>query len=236
MKIAVTMRSVLDQATGERRDCISRDVVALVERLGAIPMLVPNGLRDVMTLMRGTAVDALLLTGGNDLCDMDAGAHSKRHPADALRDHTEGMLLRYATDAQLGVFGICRGMQLIARFFGGAIECIEPGGAHVNTQHAVELAAGPLHELIDEDNLKRLMRQPMMTNSFHNFGVRASALPSELVALATSHDGYVEALKHRTLPIAGVSWHPERAGSAAALDALLLRAWLDSCSAAAARA
>jgi putative glutamine amidotransferase len=236
MNVAVTMRSVVDDATGERRDCISRDIVALVERMGAVPMLVPNGLHDAAAFVGRVGVDGLLLTGGNDLCGVDASENAGAHrSSEERRDRTEEALVRFAVETQVPVFGICRGLQLIARWFGGGIERIDSPDAHRRSHHALKPVHAELEALVGAQEAARLTVQPLVTNSFHRFGVRAEAMPTALAALAMSPDGYVEALRHRELPIVAVCWHPERAGSATALDALLLGAWMDWCMAAAAR-
>jgi anthranilate/para-aminobenzoate synthase component II len=45
-------------------------------------------------------------------------------------------------------------------------------------------------------------------------------LPSELLAVAHSEDGVVQGIRHRTLPITGVQFHPESIMTAAGMDLL----------------
>lgn len=214
------MRSVNEAQTGEVRDCISRDVVSWVEELGAAPMLVPNGLRDAVACVRESGASGVLLTGGNDCGE------------DPVRDATEEALLRYAVDASLPVFGMCRGMQMIVRCFGGRVEPMLPARAHIAVRHAIALQRDALDVWCDGGHSE----ERVMTNSYHKFGVREEALPEELTVFARSDDGYVEGIRHRALPIAGVMWHPERAGSCKAFDAALMRTWLAWCAQAAVRA
>jgi putative glutamine amidotransferase len=210
MNVAVSMRAVTDEATGEKRDAISRDVIALLERHGATPLLVPNGLEDVAAWMQVTGARCVLLTGGNDLGGSGGGS------ADAARDATEAALLDESLRRRLPVFGWCRGMQVIVRHFGGGLpERIAPAKGHVRVQHEIEVTPA--------DDMEA---QRVVTNSFHDYGVRLEALPAGLAALAMSDDGWVEGVRHRELPVWGVQWHPERAGSCTALDEALLAAWL----------
>lgn len=208
------MRSAVDDASDEVRDCISRDVIAWLEGIGAAPVLVPNGLRDVARFVRDAGARGLVLTGGNDIGD------------DVVRDEAEGELLGFAAETRLPVFGVCRGLQLVVRVFGGgAPQRIEPAKSHVGS-HAVELREA-MGELVGPCDRR------VMTNSFHDFGVREESVPADLEVLAMSPDGFVEALRHRALPMVAVQWHPERAGSCAALDERLARVWSEWCAQAA---
>ena len=47
-----------------------------------------------------------------------------------------------------------------------------------------------------------------MVNSYHDFGTTETN--QELTVWARAHDGIVKAIKHVTLPIFGIMWHPER--------------------------
>jgi putative glutamine amidotransferase len=105
------------------------------------------------------------------------------------RDITENLILDYAIDnPKVKIFGICRGLQLMVTKLGGSIT---PTKDHVGVLHRV-MGSGY------DGNV----------NSFHNF--RIELLPSNFSILATSEDGSVEAIKHKTLPWVGWMWHPER--------------------------
>ena len=58
-------------------------------------------------------------------------------------------------------------------------------------------------------------------NSYHRFGTRESRAPLETWAVAS--DGVVKAVRHRTLPVLGIMWHPERTSPVAAADVALFR-------------
>lgn len=226
MIVAVTMRSAVDQSTGERRDCLSRDVVSMLERMGVTPALVPNGVRDPAAWLQRIGAEGLLLTGGNDVCGAPMASDTK-DSSDATRDATEAALLTHAVRALMPVFGICRGMHMIIRHFGGnEMERIQPADSHVRVQHDVILDCDALRDVADVRGMASVA-----TNSYHTLGVRPRSVPGELIVFATSRDGFVEGVRHRTLPIIAVQWHPERAGSAGALDELLLGAWLRECAA-----
>jgi putative glutamine amidotransferase len=116
--------------------------------------------------------------------------------ASACRDATERALLDHALAHGLPVFGVCRGLQLIQVYFGGELSRVE---GHAGTTHAVG----------DRE-----------VNSYHHWGVHAPAAPLE--AFARAADGLVEGLRHPSLPLAAVQWHPER-GELHAADLALVR-------------
>lgn len=51
---------------------------------------------------------------------------------------------------------------------------------------------------------------PVVVNSYHNFGVYPDGLGPYLQAVATAPDGSVEAVAHKHLPQWAIMWHPER--------------------------
>jgi N5-(cytidine 5'-diphosphoramidyl)-L-glutamine hydrolase len=207
-RVGVTMRLTSAQGYVEPRDAISHDFCRALERCNARFTLIPNGLADPVRFFTDAGCDALLLTNGNDL-------------ADSPRDLTENALLAHAVAHRLPTLGVCRGLQLIVRFFGGRVS---PGisaqpevGSHVAIRHAVQL----------EGSMQRLFGASARTvNSFHDQGVLASDLPAELELTAQARGGVVEAIAHRELPIWAVQWHPERAADDPEGEARLLRHFL----------
>jgi para-aminobenzoate synthetase component 2 len=50
---------------------------------------------------------------------------------------------------------------------------------------------------------------PFVATRYHSLVVRPDSVPDELVVTATSTDGVVMGLRHRTLAVEGVQFHPE---------------------------
>ena len=97
------------------------------------------------------------------------------------------------------VFGICLGHQLIALSYGGSTSKLPYG--HRGGNHPVkDMATGKV----------------LITSQNHGFAVTGdeSGIPGA-PELAVTHlnlnDGTVEGLRHRTLPVFGVQYHPEAA-------------------------
>lgn len=201
MKILVSMRTVENPTYHETRDAISRDWCRLFIDYGLLPILVPNGLDDP-TGYFDLGARGLLLTGGDGM-----GPEGAPTP----RDVTERALLDAAIARTMPVFGVCRGMQVINRHFGGRNAAVLPG-PHVGT-HGVEVSGYGRRQI----------------NSFHDHGVLADGLAPGLSAFATADDGVIEAIRHRDLTVTAIQWHPERPNPAADLDRALLTEWLQQC-------
>jgi gamma-glutamyl-gamma-aminobutyrate hydrolase PuuD len=190
-RIGITQRVEVVAAYGERRDCLDQAWSRLFSRLGLDLVPVPNTLDDVAGWARRQALDGLVLSGGNDLAHL-LGA-TKTAPE---RDACERELLSLASSGQLPVLGVCRGMQMINCYLGGALS---PVVDHVATLHPVS----PLNEAA-------LFKHYGMVNSYHDWGIDFVGLAAGLQAIVLAEDKTIEAFRHDWLPWFGVMWHPER--------------------------
>ncbi len=94
------------------------------------------------------------------------------------------------------VLGVCLGMQGLVTAYGGTVERIEP--AHGDVARVTH----------DGRGVFRGMEQGFAAVRYHSLGV--TALPTDvLTATAWSEDGVVMGVRHRTLPLEGVQFHPE---------------------------
>lgn len=201
--IAITMRVV--EATGEERDAISEDWIRFLRERGFAPLLLPNDAAIAQVLCAKAKPRGLILSNGNDV-----GWNQKWRSTAGLsvapqRDRTEAALLDDACRAKTPILGVCRGMQMLAAYFGGRLRRVE---RHAGVRHSVRLENGAAGR-----------SRSARVNSYHNFGIMARDCPSTLEPFAHAEDGSVEAFRHATLPIVGVMWHPERPDAPKALDA-----------------
>ncbi len=95
--------------------------------------------------------------------------------------------------ANIPIFGICIGHQLLALAFGGSTQKMEKG--HRGANHPVkDLTTGQIE----------------ITSQNHGFMVMADSLPDDVeVTHISLFDGSVEGLKHKTKPVFCVQYHPE---------------------------
>lgn len=106
--------------------------------------------------------------------------------------------LIHAAAGKLPIFGVCLGHQAIGQAFGGA----------------VVRAPRPMHGKIStithaDQGLFAGVPSPFRATRYHSLMVAAESFPAALEATASSEDGVVQGLQHRTLPIYGVQFHPE---------------------------
>ncbi|MER6322514.1 anthranilate synthase component II [Streptomyces coelicoflavus] len=115
------------------------------------------------------------------------------HPADS--GHVE-LVHRFAGEVPL--LGVCLGHQAIGLAYGGRIEVAEQV-MHGRTSTVRHDGAGVFQGL----------GNTLEATRYHSLVV-AEPLPVELVTTAVSTDhAYVMGLRHRTLPVEGVQFHPE---------------------------
>ena len=163
-------------------------------------------------------VDGLLLTGGHDVDPLLYG--ERPHPAyvasEPGRDAFEIELVQRAYDADLPVFAICRGMQVlnVARY-GTLIQDIpDQIGARMNHKVA-DPAFAIAHDiwLTGETLLERLVHDRIEAdacpvNSRHHQAVKA--VGQGLIVTSTAPDGVIESVEDPTRRFfLGVQWHPE---------------------------
>lgn len=158
--------------------------------------------------------DGLVLCGGGDLGDRYTGAVNPA-PADVdlRRDRAELALISAFLDAGLPILGICRGHQILNAALGGTLILdLPPAGRAVHTQAE---GADQVHLVRTEPDsfAGRLYGETCQVNSAHHQAV--DRLADGLRAVQWAEDGVVEALEHRSAPLWGVQWHPERLDGAA---------------------
>jgi anthranilate synthase/aminodeoxychorismate synthase-like glutamine amidotransferase len=105
------------------------------------------------------------------------------------------------------VFGVCLGHQAIAAAFGARI------------RHAAEPMHGKCSSARhDGDGVFAGLPSPLTVARYHSLVVDPESLPADLVVTAWSDTGEIMGVRHRTLPIEGVQFHPESLFTAQGTD------------------
>ena len=162
-------------------DSFVYNLVQYLGELGADPIVHRN---DEITIddARSLQPDAVLLSPGPGRPE-DAG------------------ILCSAIEAFAGVvpvFGVCLGHQAIGHVFGGNVVSA-PELVHGKTSEIEHFNVGVFEGL---DN-------PLTATRYHSLIVDEDSLPGSLEVTARTSDGMIMGLRHRTLDIEGVQFHPE---------------------------
>jgi para-aminobenzoate synthetase component 2 len=100
----------------------------------------------------------------------------------------------------INVFGVCLGMQAVAIHFGGKLYHL-PMVVHGQPKK--------LKILQSNHFIFKGIPDQCEVGLYHSWAVDPHTLPGCLEPLATTQDGTLMALVHKTLPICGVQFHPE---------------------------
>ena len=116
----------------------------------------------------------------------------------------------------LPLFGVCLGHQAIGVAFGATVT--RAGELlHGKTSEVHHKGVGVLTGLPD----------PFTATRYHSLAVVEDTLPAELEVTARTASGVVMAMRHTTLPIEGVQFHPESVLTES--GHLMLANWLAAC-------
>jgi anthranilate synthase/aminodeoxychorismate synthase-like glutamine amidotransferase len=108
---------------------------------------------------------------------------------------------------QIPTLGVCLGHQAIAVAFGGTVD-LAPEPRHGKVSPITHDGVGIFNDIPN----------PFMATRYHSLAT--VELPDELSAVAHSEDGVVQGIRHRSLPIVGVQFHPESIMTVAGMDLL----------------
>ena len=96
------------------------------------------------------------------------------------------------------IFGVCLGHQAIAAAFGATVSRA-PELLHGKTSLVHHQGVGVLAGLPD----------PFIATRYHSLAVEPSTVPAELEVTGTTDSGVIMAIRHRSLTVEGVQFHPE---------------------------
>ncbi len=107
-------------------------------------------------------------------------------------------MVHYCAEHNIPLFGVCLGHQAICVAFGGTVSQA-PELLHGKTSLVHHLGKGVLKDVPN----------PFTATRYHSLALEKSTLPKELEVTSETESGVVMSVRHKTLPIEGVQFHPE---------------------------
>jgi para-aminobenzoate synthetase component 2 len=107
-------------------------------------------------------------------------------------------MINYCAENSIPLFGVCLGHQAIGEAFGATVSRA-PELLHGKTSQVIHNGAGVLNNL----------PSPFTATRYHSLAVERETVPSVLEITGSTESGVVMSMRHATLPIEGVQFHPE---------------------------
>jgi len=107
-------------------------------------------------------------------------------------------MIKYCAENSIPLFGVCLGHQAIGEAFGATVSRA-PELLHGKTSLVHHNGAGVMEHL----------PSPFTATRYHSLAVEADTVPDVLEVTGRTESGVIMSLRHKTLPIEGVQFHPE---------------------------
>lgn len=99
---------------------------------------------------------------------------------------------------KIPIFGVCLGHQSIAQVFGGDV---------VRAERLMHGKTSEMHH--NGETIFKGLENPFTATRYHSLIVKNETLPDCLEVTAWTEENEIMAIRHKTLPIEGVQFHPE---------------------------
>jgi anthranilate synthase component 2 len=110
-------------------------------------------------------------------------------------------LIRQA-DGSVPILGVCLGHQAIGQVYGGSV---------VRAAHPMHGKMSTIHHT--GKGVFRGLNNDFQATRYHSLTIDPASLPPDLEITATSDDGIIQGVMHKTHPVHGVQFHPESIAS-----------------------
>ena len=114
------------------------------------------------------------------------------------RDAGVSMEMIAAFAGQVPVLGVCLGHQSLVEVFGGKV---------VRAARLMHGKTSPVHH--DGRGILAGLPEPFQAGRYHSLIAQPDSLPDVLEVAARTDEGEIMAVRHRTLAVEGVQFHPE---------------------------
>lgn len=99
---------------------------------------------------------------------------------------------------KIPLLGVCLGHQAIGEAFGGRV---------IRAQQVMHGKVSPVHHL--DVGVFRGLPNPLTCTRYHSLAIERATLPECLEVTAWTDDGEIMGVRHKTLAVEGVQFHPE---------------------------
>jgi anthranilate synthase component 2 len=106
------------------------------------------------------------------------------------------LIRRFA--GEIPILGVCLGHQSIGQAFGARI---------VHAKRLMHGKTSAIHHA--SQGVFRALHQPLTATRYHSLVIERASLPEELEVTAWTDDDEIMGVRHRSLPVEGVQFHPE---------------------------
>jgi para-aminobenzoate synthetase component 2 len=107
-------------------------------------------------------------------------------------------IVNAAIEKQKLLLGVCLGHQAIGAALGGKVS------------RAPELLHGKTSQVQHKnEGVFKDLKSPFTATRYHSLAIETASVPAELVVTATTEEGVIMGVKHKSAPIEGVQFHPE---------------------------
>jgi len=156
------------------------NLVQYLQQLGAVCTVVRN---DEVEASEAAKYDGVLISPG-------PGTPDKAGVSIAM--------INFCAEKSIPLFGVCLGHQAIGEAFGATVSRA-PELLHGKTSQVIHNGAGVLTNL----------PSPFTATRYHSLAVERDTVPAVLEITGSTESGVVMSMRHTTLPIEGVQFHPE---------------------------
>ena len=107
-------------------------------------------------------------------------------------------IVNAAIEKQKPLLGVCLGHQAIGAALGGKVS------------RAPELLHGKTSQVLHKnEGVFKDLKSPFTATRYHSLAIETASVPAGLVVTATTEEGVIMGVKHKSAPIEGVQFHPE---------------------------
>ncbi len=219
MKVGFTCRQTIMEGRGNMTE-VEGEYMQYYPRFGIYLVLLTPEMLDIEgnpdfleKQIKELGIEGFIIGGGNGV-DPKLWGEEKEYENrwSDPRQRLNEWVLDYATKNKMPVLGVCTGLHAMNVFYEGKLVqnipgqtestiIHSPGNGNPHTPHEITLS-GKAVEYFGSDVVQ--------VNSYHSQGIVGDMVGKGLQPWASCADDTVEAVYHTELPMAGITWHPER--------------------------